>query len=408
MRTIELTDYQACEHALRNNALRQALYDEAEIVMDRVLVTLHGEDHRRRRLAEMRVFRRDFFRQYEQRVIPGIVDRVLAEYPTGAPADIVEIGYRCMVYLAIAFAGIDRQDGSRAELDTLVRMLRLFGVSATLGQAIERDKEAARQEVRASVAQFDQRFFTPSVERRQQLITSFKSGEIVEDDLPMDVLTVLLRDSEGLQLDRDMLLRETAFYFLAGAHTSVHSLGHVVHHLLTWSNDHPQTRARLEASPALVQRFVHESFRLNPASPIAARIALEPTQFLDGQHADAGDRVVISLRAANRSVERFGPDATEFNPFRQLPRGVGETGLTFGSGMHACLGKALAAGMLSSTQAGVEQDQEQEQGRQLGMVTYIGHRLLTRGVERDPGREARLDKAVARETWAVYPVCFTR
>ena len=402
MRTIELTHYAACEHALRNSALRQALYDEAEIVMDRVLVTLHGEDHRRRRLAEMRVFRRDFFKQYEQSVIPGIVDRVLADYPVGSKADVVEIGYRCMVYLAIAFAGIDRQDGSREELDTLVRMLRLFGVSATLGQAIERDKEAARLEIRAAVAEFDQRFFTPSVERRRQLINKLSAGEIREDDLPMDVLTVLLRDVEGLQLDRDMLLHETAFYFLAGAHTSVHSLGHVVHHLLTWSDEHPEARAQLEASPALVQRFVHESFRLNPASPIAARIVLAPTEFLDGQRADTGDRVVISLRGANRNVERFGSDAAEFNPFRQLPRGVGETGITFGSGMHACLGKALAAGMLSTTAAG------SEQGQQLGMVTYIGHRLLTRGMARDPDREARLDKAIARETWACYPVWFAR
>ncbi len=402
MRTIELTQYAACEHALRNNALRQALYDEAEIVMDRVLVTLHGEDHRRRRLAEMRVFRRDFFRQYEQSVIPGIVDRVLAEYPAGSQADVVEIGYRCMVYLAIAFAGIDRQDGSREELDTLVRLLRLFGVSATLGQAIERDKEAARQEIRASVAEFDERFFTPSVERRQHLISKLNSGEITEDDLPMDVLTVLLRDVEGLQLDRDMLLRETAFYFLAGAHTSVHSLGHVVHHLLTWSYEHPGVSEQLEADPALVQRFVHESFRLNPASPIAARIALSPTEFLDGQRADIGDRVVISLRGANRSIERFGSDAAQFNPFRQLPRGVGETGITFGSGMHACLGKALAAGMLSTKTTGSVQEQ------QLGMVTYIGHRLLTRGMVRDPDREARLDKAIARETWALYPVLFTR
>ncbi len=402
MRTIELTDYAACEHALRNNALRQALYDEAEIVMDRVLVTLHGEDHRRRRLTEMRVFRRDFFRQYEQSVIPGIVDRVLGEYPEGSKADVVEIGYRCMVYLAIAFAGIDRQDGSREELDTLVRMLRLFGVSATLGQAIERDKEAARREIRAAVAEFDQRFFTPSVDRRQQLISKLNAGTIEEDDLPMDVLTVLLRDVEGLQLDRDMLLREAAFYFLAGAHTSVHSLGHVVHHLLTWSQDHPKARDQLEADPTLVQRFVHESFRLNPASPIAARIALAPTEFLDGQRADTGDRVVISLRGANRCTERFGNDAAEFNPFRQLPRGVGETGITFGSGMHACLGKALAAGMLSTTAAGSDQVQ------QLGMVTYIGHRLLQRGMARDPEREARLDKAIARETWAFYPVCFER
>ena len=402
-RTIELTDFTACEHALRSSALRQALYDEAEIVMDRVLVTLHGEEHRRRRVAEMRVFRRDFFRRYEADVIPGIVDGVLAGYDVAAAADVVDLGYRCMVYLATAFAGIDRQDGSREELDTLVGMLRLFGVSATLGQSLLRDREATRAEVRAAVAEFDRRFFTPSFNRRQDLIAQLHAGAIQEDDLPMDVLTVLLRDPEGLQLDRDMLLRETAFYFLAGAHTSVHSLGHVAHHLLTWCDERPQARSRLEAEPLLVQRFVHESFRLNPASPIAVRVALEPVQFPDGQRAEPGDRVVISLRAANRSTARFGEDAAEFNPFRVLPRGIGETGITFGAGMHACLGKALAAGVLETGSAAGD-----ETNRQLGMVTYIAHRLLLRGIERDPEREARLDRAIARETWQVYPVRFTR
>jgi len=67
--TIELRDYGACERALREPDLKQALYDEGAILMKRVLVTLHGDEHRARRVLEMRVFRRDLFRQHEQVVI---------------------------------------------------------------------------------------------------------------------------------------------------------------------------------------------------------------------------------------------------------------------------------------------------------------------------------------------------
>jgi cytochrome P450 len=346
----------------------------------------------------MRVFRRDFFRRYEQDVIPRIFADVIKSFPPGSSADVVDLGYRFMVFLSIAFAGIDRQAHTQEELDTLVRMLRLFGVSATLGQAIDRDKDAARIEIRAAVAEFDQRFFMPSCERRQQLIAEVIRGERSADELPMDVLTVLLQNRQELGMDREGLLREVAFYFLAGAHTSVHSLGHAVHHLLAWCAQHDGARAVLEAQPALVQRFVHESFRLHPSSPVAVRIALEPVDFADGQHAEPGDRVTISLHGANRCTGRFGADADQFNPYREPARGTSETGITFGLGMHACLGRNLAAGMLASGTSGAEQ--------QLGMVTFIAHQLLRHGIEVDPMRTARLDRAIARETWAFYPVRF--
>ena len=406
MATVELVDYAACEQALKETTLRQALYDEAEIVLDRVLVTLHGETHRQRRLAVMKVFRRDFFKHYEQDVIPGIVDDVLGAFPQGASADIADLGYRCLVDLAMRFAGLDRRDDNTLsrveETRKLVELLRLFGVSATLGQSIDRDRDAARREIRAAVELFDQSWFGPSLSRREALIASVLSGERgerAEDTLPMDVLTVLMRNRDTLELDRAALLRETAFFFLAGAHTSVHSLGHIVHHLLEWCEAHAGARAQLEADPSLLQRFVQESLRLHPSSPVAMRIALEQTAFADGQDAAPGDRVIINLRAANRSCERFGADAAEFNPFRVLPAGVDGTGLTFGRGMHACLGRNLAAG---APTAGTES------GLQRGMLTVLAHRLLCRGVAADANRQARLDKTITRETWATYPVVFSR
>ena len=412
MATIELTDYVTCEAALRESNLKQSLYDEGSILMDRVLVTLHGEEHRSRRLTEMRIFRRDFFRRYEQSIIPHI----FAEAMSGAQAarddksasiDLVDLNYRFMVYLAVSFAGIDRPEGTEEEIQTLVSMLRMFGVAATLGQAKDQSNFAeTKAEVLASLAEFDRRFFTPSANRRQNIIDEVNANSAKNDgvsvELPMDVLTVLLQDSEKLGIVRDMMLRETAFFFLASAHTSVHSLGHAVHHLLTWIKENPSTQMDLLADPILTQRFVHESFRLHPSSPVAKRQALAEIAFLDGQTAKDGDTVIINLRQANRDTQVFGADAENFNPYRQTQRGISETGITFGIGMHACLGKNLAAGALPVP--GKEIDREQHQ---LGTVAWICHALLEQGIQLDPDNSGQLDQSIERETWQHLPVRFS-
>jgi len=398
MSHIALTAYKTAEKALCEPDLKQALYDEGAILMDRVLVTLHGEEHRARRMLEMRVFRRDFFRRYEHEIIPGIFEETLSHFRKQGSADVVDFGYRVMVYLAVAFAGVDRPEKTTEEFETLLRYLKVFGKAATLGQA-KGDREAAKAEIRAALDEFDERFFTPSVERRKELIAQVERGELDEEDLPMDVLTVLLRNEDDIELTRDMVMREVAFFFLAGAHTSVHSLGHAMHHLMTWCEEHPQDRAALEADRALVQRFVHESFRLHPSSPIALRRALSETAFLNGERAAVGDTVEINLQAANRDPEIFGDAAAEFDPYRELPAGVPETGITFGIGVHACLGKNLAAGALVR-----EGEQVDPARRQYGMVALIAHGLLKAGARKDPAREAHLDTTIARETWAEYPI----
>jgi len=401
MSTIELSDYWVCEKALMEPDLKQALYDEGAILMEKVLVTLHGEEHRSRRVQEMRVFRRNFFRHYEHDVIPKNFTELIKPYLAAGKADVVEFGYRVMVYIAIAFAGIDRQTRSPEEFDDLIRMLRTFGRAATLGQS-NIDREAEKKNIAATINEFDEIFFTPSARRRQDLIEQFNAGEIDEDDLPMDVLTVLLRNEDNLDLVRDMIVREVAYFFMVGALSSVHSLGHAMHHLLDWCEEHPQDRQNLIDDTVLAQRFVHESFRLHPSSPVSMRKALAAVEFLSGETAEEGDTVVVNLQQANRNSKIFGDDAAEFNPLREMPRGATETGITFGIGVHTCLGKNLAAGMLPKSGESVEPAR-----RQLGMVTWVAHGLLKCGAINDPERSGHLDPTIARETWADYPILFS-
>ena len=394
-----LRAYAHVEKALGLPDLMQSLYDEGrKVLMDQTLVTLHGEEHRARRLLEMRIFRKDFLRFYEEQVLPGLLEETLAPRISEGRLEIVEFGYRVMIHLAIAFAGIDRQSFTDEESDGLLHMIRVFGKAATLGQ-LKGDPEPVRAEIREQLARFEQEFFLPSAARRRAALEDFRAGRITEDELPRDILTVLLRNEDNLELAADVLRNEVAFFFLAGAHTSVHSLGHLVHHLLAWCETHPGERALLEAEPLRVQRFAHESFRLHPSSPVARRRALADTALPDGSLAATGDTVVIDLRQANRDESVFGADAALFNPARALPPALFPHGITFGSGAHACLGKALAAGtVLRGAQAPAEGN------HQIGTVATIAWRLLRAGARRDPAREPRLDVKIERETWEYYPL----
>ena len=49
MNKFETSSYKTIKSALVNRNLKQALYDEGKVIMDGVLLTLHGEEHRKRR-----------------------------------------------------------------------------------------------------------------------------------------------------------------------------------------------------------------------------------------------------------------------------------------------------------------------------------------------------------------------
>ena len=61
---------------------------------------------------------------------------------------------------------------------------------------------------------------------------------------------------------------------------------------------------------------------------------------------EAGDQVIIELETANRDTDVFGSDANVFNPLRARPPGRNPSGLSFGLGMHVCIGLNLVAGTI--------------------------------------------------------------
>ena len=100
-----VSGYQNAHQALCDRRLVQSMYSECSVLMERVLLTLHGEAHTCRRAIEWKLFRRDFARYYEREVYPATLKRTLAPYLTRGHLDLPEFGFRVNINLSADIAG---------------------------------------------------------------------------------------------------------------------------------------------------------------------------------------------------------------------------------------------------------------------------------------------------------------
>lgn len=396
---IQLGDYQAVQQVFRRKAMKQALYDEGGVIMSDVLLTLHGDAHRQRRRLENRLFRREVFREFDQTLMPETIGATLAPFLATGRADLLPIGHRTTLNLTALVSGIDRPLGTPEESDQLHDFVIVFSEGATLVHST-RDHGEVRAEVAAALEDFDRQFFQPSLARRQALLDRFAAGELDEDDLPSDVLTVLVRNQDDLDLPLEAIRREIAFMLQAGSHSSANAFTDAMDDLFTWFEAHPDDRQRCLDDRMFLQRCVHESLRLHPASPVAWRIATEDVELRDGRQIPAGTKVVLDLMAANRDPEAMGDRPEQFDPHRRTAVGVPDWGHTFGGGMHVCIGQELDGGVSSiAADGGAEVDV-------FGVVPLMVEAMLRHGAHRDPDRPPRRDQTSIRPHFGTYPVVF--
>ncbi len=119
---------------------------------------------------------------------------------------------------------------------------------------------------------------------------------------------------------------------IAGSSTTTNLIGNGLLALLR----HPDELDRLRRNPALVPAAVEEMLRYDAPVQTSGRTALEEVE-VGGQVLAAHDMVVTLIGAANRDPARFA-DPDRFDVGR-----IGNVALSFGGGVHRCLGAGLAA-----------------------------------------------------------------
>ena len=153
------------------------------------------------------------------------------------------------------------------------------------------------------------------------------------DTLTDDLLSDLIRaEDDGDRLSHDELLMLAGGLLMAGTDTTRNQLAAAIEDLIA----NPDQWELLAAHPELAPRAVEELMRHNPIVFGAVRVAAEDVE-LAGVPIAAGTLVIANTAAANRDP------AVHDDPERlDITRDGAPSMLTFGGGIHYCLGSHLA------------------------------------------------------------------
>jgi cytochrome P450 len=359
------------------------------------LNSLHGHEHFQRRRAEGALFRRGQLLHYESDILlpelraalrrlaaqPRIDGRVRCD-------DLPMLVRSALVRVSANLIGIDLVDDEAVD--------RLLAYSSAIAEGRDvvwstTNQDDVVRRVNDTWKRLQDEFYRASRERRERLQSDPKQ-------IPVDLISVLLSNPEAIagHPEADMIAYELGLFLTASVNTTTVATPKTVDALLRWIEVHPEDRARLDHE-GFLRQAAQEALRLYPTVPYLLREAERDSTLSTGRQVASGSLVRIDIGAANRDPAVFGADADQFNPHRlaSIPR---RYGLSFGGGIHMCIGLELTTG----NQSGDEDE------RTTGMVIQILRELFAAGIELDPNDAPRLRQNTTQHKYERFPVTFSR
>jgi cytochrome P450 len=274
----------------------------------RNIINVNGDDHRRlRNLVNPALSPRavDRYRPAMRRFL----EQLLTEFPLDGRVEFIGAFAKPYPSLVIAeVMGAPLEDAPRLHHWSNV-IQRQFDPTSLTGE---------REQIEQAVAEF--------YAYEDDLIASRRPAP--EDDL---ISTLIQAEEAGDRLSDDELRNLVLNILVGGVDTSQSQLAHAVRLLA----GHPDQWQALRADPhGLASTAVEEALRYEPITPFTARILTDDVEYR-GVRFPAGSIVLVSAWHAHRGGE--GADAFDLtNP------GAGDRLLTFGAGIHYCVGANLA------------------------------------------------------------------
>jgi cytochrome P450 len=359
------------------------------------LNSLQGAPHFRRRRVESALFRRPSLIHYEDDIlIPELRQalRRLAENAGSARPvrthDLPLLLRSALVRASAALLGLDLADDAAVD--------RLVGYSTTIAEGRDviwatKDQTEVINRVHAAWKQLLSDLYLPSRRRRERLIEE-------KAPLPVDLITVLLLRPESLSGPDgvDLIAHEVGLFLTASVNTTTVATPRTVEFLCRWLEDHAEDRARLD-DESFLRSAAQEALRLHPTVPYLLRQAVAEIRLSSGREVARNELVRIDISATNQDVSVFGADAAEYNPHRRtdISRSYG---LSFGGGIHMCIGLELTTGVQSAS----------AEERTAGMVIRILRELFATGLELDPENPVRLESGTTQRKYVAFPALFTK
>lgn len=176
----------------------------------------------------------------------------------------------------------------------------------------------AQPRIRAAIAEFERYSLDVIGDRRR-----CRRNDLVSD--------LLVAEVDGQRMGDAELVSFFLLLVVAGYETTTHLLTHA----LCMLAKHPELIARLRAEPAVIPAFVDEVLRYEPVAHGTLRLALADS-VVGGVKIPAGSPVMLLLGSACRD-EQYAENPDRFDIDRRQHGSI-----SFGHGVHFCLGAALA------------------------------------------------------------------
>jgi hypothetical protein len=313
--TALLDDRRMGRHYLPNVVRRHGEEQAAQPVsraLSRMLLMMDPPDHTPLRGLLMQAFNA---RQVEKlrEVTRQTAERLIGELPADEPFDLVS------------------QYAYPLPLQVIAGLLDLpFEQAAVVGEAIDRFSHAFE------AISLDEGTLASANEATQELEAYFSSVVEARRTRPgNDLVSLLLSvEEEGRRLTDAEIVSNVLLLFIAGHETTSNMIGNALISL----HQHPQQLAMLLQNPALLPKAIVECMRFDSSVQVGLRCALEEGIEVDGIELPLHATVVLMLGGANRDPARF------HKPNDLIIDRAENDGriLSFGGGLHYCLGARLA------------------------------------------------------------------
>ncbi|REF73320.1 cytochrome P450 [Paracoccus versutus] len=375
---------------------------ERTIFLEDTLIMSEGARHSELKQLAAPLFSRQVLAYYELHLLAPVIEQVIRDLRNNRDdGGVVRIDACALIKEALTrisarVTGVDGIDTPETTARFRALVLQLGEATTGIFSAIPQDEviDLGKQALDALVAEFLQ----PSLERRKQLTLDFEAGRIAKEDLPRDVLMTLCLQNDLARPDDSEKIpyvwRQCTLFLTGSIKTTSHTLPHIFFHIDEWIREHPEDRDKL-GDPEFLHRAAAETFRLHQTSPVRFRRALRDLTLASGRKVAKGELVAMHQPRGNLDPTVWGEDTRYFNPYREVPKGMQPWGLTFGAGVHTCIGQNLVTGIQNKGDAKLGTH---------GTAVRLLKALYDLGAELDPDSPPQRATGTMNDRFATMPM----